>query len=146
MNKRPIKLEGIEEEEIPFEKWNPIVITGGKEQPPENWLINLPRRSVFLVAPRSKLSMTEQQKQALKASPAVEEYHIMYHSEGGHTWLLSQGEMPKPGEPKLWVNTLNFSRMFDCKEVLYDPTRNGQQLVSDEGTEEAKELLPPATE
>ena len=140
------ELHKLYEEQNTPTKFNPIVITGGKEGPPENWLVDLPQWTVFLMAPKATLKLNEQQKDQLRRMPEVAELQIAFHAPGGHTWLLPECKRPKEGEPKYWVNTLNFSRMYDLKEVLFDPrvhtTGQSEQLVSDEDIQRSEGLLP----
>ncbi len=96
-----IKLQE-EAEEVRETGWSPEVIIGGKDgPPPENWLINLERDTVFAARERnSKSPMCQEFEVALKFKRVVK---LIQYSPTGE-------------ELEITVDSLVFSRMFEMLE------------------------------
>jgi hypothetical protein len=100
-----IKPDDNEEENVV--KFQPRIITGGKQPPSDYWLLNLPVGSVFL---------TKGKAQA--AGFALGEFHVVYKSDKA-VHLMSNVEGP---ETHLWVDPMSFSNQFRLFEILHEPT------------------------
>lgn len=98
-----IKLQELEE--VEKKTWIPEVIIGGKDgdgPPPENWLINLERDTVFAARERNS------------KSPMCQEFEVAYKYR--RVVKLTQYS-PTGEELEISVDSLTFSRMFELIEV-----------------------------
>lgn len=91
------------EEEVEKRSWTPEVILGGKDgPPPENWLINMDRDTVF--AAREKNSK----------NPVCQEFEVSFKYK--RVVKLIQYS-PSGEEVQIAVDSLVFSRLMDLVEV-----------------------------
>lgn len=81
------------------------LITGGKGQPPRNWLKELPEETVFLC--REKM---ERNKDWL-----LHQFHVIF-KKGNTALLMSNLNDPKIRVP---VDTMLFSKAYELVDILY---------------------------
>lgn len=86
---------------LPFER--PKLLTGGNPPADENWLINLPKGSIFLARRKGDKALN------------LDKYMLLEH-DGKFTNLLFALQEGK--QVNLWVNNLEFSRAVDYQHTL----------------------------
>jgi hypothetical protein len=96
-------------EEVEKDKPNLVLIQGGKIEPPENWLGNLPVLTCFLTGPKP----IGKHELEIRKMPIVDGYQVLFQYKR-HTLLqpLFQDAKAFP------VKSLEFSRLMELREII----------------------------
>lgn len=102
--------EEIEEKANP--PWTPRIITGGKEEPPENWLAELPALTVFATTPKARGPEADK----ISKMPLCDVYQVVHQFK----FITILHPMYQEQDRYLPVISLRFSRLMELLEVIED--------------------------